>query len=186
MLLWAEQCTRFGSQLLPKKVDQIRLPDAEALTEGDLEIRRMKLGALGGLHQSIIEFHGTIDRHPWHGIEAVEVNLFDQEDILASASQMALALEAFHASAQEVNEQLGTEIVNSIATAEQIRLGVSRLPLHFAEMGKTPLNSLSNPKAREALKRFLMDLERGSAAISKLSKFGNAEKIRANTEGPGR
>ena len=129
-----------------KKLDQIRLPDADALTEGDFETRRMKLDALGGLHQSIIDSHGAIDRHPWCGIEAVEVNLFDQEDILASASQMALALEAFHASARELNEQLGAEIVSSVSAAERFTLGFNRLPTHLAETDKTPLNSLVNRK----------------------------------------
>ena len=182
-ILWAEQSTRLDSDSLPKKLDEVRLPDSDALTESALETRRMKLDALGGLHQSIIESHGAVERHPWHGIEAVEVNLFDQEDIVALAIQVAVACETFAVSVRELNGQLGAQTVSNLAAAERIVLALKRLPIHARDIDKTPLGSLGKSDVREALNSFLASLERRSAAANKLSTFGRVETIRANPAG---
>ena len=69
-IMWGEQRSRDNSIHLPKKIDEIRLPNADALTEGDLETRRMKLDAVAEFHQAIVTSYGSIE-----GILGAELRL---------------------------------------------------------------------------------------------------------------
>ena len=73
---------------LPKTLDNIRLANVEAITEAEFTERRMKLVALGELNQAIVRLHGAAEHHPWHGVTATEINLFDQEELIAHGERV--------------------------------------------------------------------------------------------------
>jgi hypothetical protein len=162
-ILWAEQRTRDSSNQLPKKIDEVRLSDADALADGDLEERRMKLIALGEFHQATVTSFGSIGRHPWHGLDAVDLNLFDQEDAISLANDFVFALDEFSGASAQLSLETGTDPLPNIGSAKKVFAGFRRLPRFTTKSDKSPLGVLSDPVARKSVKALLDCLVRKSA-----------------------
>lgn len=178
-ILWADQRSRHVDIDVPKAIDNVRLANVEALTEADLTERRAKLVALGELNQALVKVHGAAERHPWHGVSATELNLFDQEDLIARGIELTVALNAFLEALLAIVADLGTEIADDLASAMKLQSVLDRLPPLAPRADNHLLGAMADPTAYEALKDMLSCIVRWTDAKSKIKSFGDPERMSA-------
>ncbi|MBK5199129.1 MAG: hypothetical protein JJE37_12760 [Methyloceanibacter sp.] len=187
-ILWAEQRSRHAAANLPKTLDEIRLSNVDALTEAELADRRAKLAALGELNQAIVTVHGAVERHPWHGAGAAELNLFDQEDLISHGERLKAALNAVPEALLALAAELGIEIADDLATAEKVKTELDRLPAPAPEVDKHLLTAMADRETSQALNELLgcIELRPGAAGqCISATLHGDLAQILALCAGPG-
>ena len=178
-IFWAEQRSRRAAANLPKALDEIRLSNVDALTEAELADRRAKLAALGELNQAIVTVHGAVERHPWHGAGAAELNLFDQEDLISHGERLNAALNAVPEALSALVAELGVEIADDLATAEKLATELDRLPPPAPEVDKGLLSVMGDRETSQALNELLDCIVRWTEAKATLSALGDPEQMSA-------
>ena len=178
-ILWAEQRSRDAAADLPKALDNVRLSNVDVITEAEFAERRIKLVALGELNQVIVSVYGTVERHPWHGISATELNLFDQEELITEGERLKEALNAFSEAVLALVTELSTEISDDLATAEKLKAALDRLPLLPPEVDKHLLGAMADPITRQALKDLLDCIILWTEAKARIETFGDPERMSA-------
>jgi very-short-patch-repair endonuclease len=178
-ILWAEQRSRNATADLPKALDHVRLSNVDVITEAEFAERRMKLVALGELNQVIVSVYGTVERHPWHGISATELNLFDQEELIRDGERLKEALNSFSEAVLALVTELSTEISGDLATAEKLKAALDRLPLLPPEVDRHLLGTMADPITRQALKDLLDCIILWTEAKARIETFGDPERMSA-------
>jgi very-short-patch-repair endonuclease len=178
-ILWAEQRSRHAGADLPKALDNVRLSNVDVLTEAEFTERQMKLAALGELNQAIVNVHGVVERHPWHGVGTTELNIFDQEELITHGERLKRALNDFSEAVLALVAELGTAIADDIATAEKLMAELDRLPPLAPEVDKHLLGAMADPMTRQALKDLLGCIVRWTEAKSKIEILGDPERMSA-------
>ena len=83
-LLWAEQRTRHLDDELPAKLRQVRIKNAQDITESSVDRALEKLRLLEGLYATLVQDFGSPGKHPWNWVSNHELTPFGVEDLIAA------------------------------------------------------------------------------------------------------
>jgi Protein of unknown function (DUF4011)/AAA domain len=81
-LLWAEQRTRHFDDKLPQKLQQLRIKNAQDITETSVDRAIERLRALEKVHATLVQEFGSPKEHPWSWLTNHELTPFGVEDLM--------------------------------------------------------------------------------------------------------
>jgi very-short-patch-repair endonuclease len=154
-ILWSEQLTRRGRDLLPPTVDRIELQGAIEMTRHDVESLRGRLEVLADAWAGVAA--DGIENHPWFGIGNASLDYFEREQLEADLKAWHGTFEPLATALAGIEHAIQVPIGRTAGDAGELADALDRLPGPVGELPTPLYASLEDASARAALARFAED-----------------------------